>query len=315
MTIRNDLASHPCLLITDFRVGTYYWRVLNFYNDMADPSALSSLLGLDLDATIPTLIIGDFNLHSTSWSPTGWATSSGAHRLEEWMATQSFALLNKPRIPTRMGEGGARNSTIDLAWSNLAALMQGTFFGAEVDYGGSMGSDHALIRVIASTPVHVTRTPEDQTNRFNTDIDAKAWVEWSRILRFELPPLTPIHSPFDLDTRVDLIYRAFNEACKATMKSVGAAPGFNSRWWNKECKAAVKATKEGFWTEEEARAANKHLKQVVWEAKRNWANDYISTANIWEVAAWRHCHGSDGKVPDSVVMTTRAGSILVMDYS
>jgi hypothetical protein len=27
------------------------------------------------------------------------------------------------------------------------------------------------------------------------------------------------------------------------------------------------------------------------------------------------CHGSDGKVPDSAVMTTRAGSILVMDYS
>jgi hypothetical protein len=27
------------------------------------------------------------------------------------------------------------------------------------------------------------------------------------------------------------------------------------------------------------------------------------------------CHGFDGKVPDSAVMTTRAGSILVMDYS
>jgi hypothetical protein len=27
------------------------------------------------------------------------------------------------------------------------------------------------------------------------------------------------------------------------------------------------------------------------------------------------CHGSDGKVPDSAVMTTQAGSILVMDYS
>jgi hypothetical protein len=114
MIVCNDLASHPCILISDFRVGTYYWRVLNFYNDVADPSALSLLLGLDLDATVPTLIIGDFNLHSTSWSPTGWATSSGAHRLEEWMATQTFSLLNKPRIPTRMGEGGARNSTIDL---------------------------------------------------------------------------------------------------------------------------------------------------------------------------------------------------------
>jgi hypothetical protein len=28
-----------------------------------------------------------------------------------------------------------------------------------------------------------------------------------------------------------------------------------------------------------------------------------------------NCHSSDEKVPDSAVMTTRAGSILVMDYS
>jgi hypothetical protein len=40
--------------------------------------------------------------------------------------------------------------------------------------------------------------------------------------------------------------------------------------------------------EEEARLANVHLKKVVREAKRSWANDYITTANIWEVAAWRH---------------------------
>jgi hypothetical protein len=288
MIVRNDLVAHPCLLISDFRIGTYYWHVLNFYNDVADPSVLNTLLGLDLDTTIPTLIIRDFNLHSTSWSPTGWATSRGAHGLEEWMAGQTFELLNKPRIPTRMGEGGARNSTIDLAWCNMATLVQGTFFGAEVDFGGSAGSDHALIRVVATTLVHVTRASADRTNRFNQGINTDAWMEWERILQFELPPLTPLLSPLDIDQRVDTIYHSFNEACKATMKSVGAAPGFNSRWWNDECKAAVKATQEGFWTEEEACLANIHLKKVVREAKRNWANDYITTANIWEVAAWRH---------------------------
>jgi hypothetical protein len=59
-----------------------------------------------------------------------------------------------------MGEGGARNSTIDLTWSNMATLMQGTFFGAQVDFGGSVGSDHALIQVVASTPAHVSRAPD-----------------------------------------------------------------------------------------------------------------------------------------------------------
>jgi hypothetical protein len=170
----------------------------------------------------------------------------------------------------------------------MVATMQGTFFGAEVDFGASMGSDHALIRVIASTPIHLARSPKDCTNRFDTDIGAEAWEEWDRILRFELPPLLPILHPSDIDRRVNDIYHAFNEACKSTMKTVGAAPGFNSRWWNEECKAAAQATKGGFWTEDEARQANKHLKQVVRAAKRNWANKYISTANIWEVAAWRH---------------------------
>jgi hypothetical protein len=93
MIVRNDLASHPCLLIMDIRTGTYYWRVINFYNDVADPSALDALVALDLDATIPTLLVGDFNLHSPSWSPTGWDTSRGAHRLEEWTATQTLELL------------------------------------------------------------------------------------------------------------------------------------------------------------------------------------------------------------------------------
>jgi hypothetical protein len=288
LIVRNDLVTHPCLLITDIRIGTYYWRVINFYNDTDDPSALNTLLSLDLDATVPTLIMGNFNLHSPSWSPGGWQMSRHAARLEEWMATQTFDLITKPRIPTRMGEGGARNSTIDLVWHNMAAQIQGTFLGAEVNFGASVGLDHALIHTIASTPVPIYRAKVDRTERFDTDIGAEEWDEWERLLRFYLPPLTPLHNHSQVDAAVDAIYVAFNEACKATMKTVGTAPGFNSRWWNDECRTAARAMREGFWTEEEQRAANKHLKKVVREAKRQWADEYITTANVWEVAAWRH---------------------------
>jgi hypothetical protein len=187
-----------------------------------------------------------------------------------------------------MGEGGGRNSTLDLAWCNMAALIQGTFIGAEVDFGGSQGSDHALIRTIASTPVPVFRAPADRTDRFDMDIEPEAWEEWDCILRFELPPLTQPLSSEDVDVFVDDIYRAFNTACRATMKTVGTAPGFNSRWWNNECRAAAKAMRDGFWTDAEQRAANSHLKAVVRKAKREWADEYITTANMWEVAAWRH---------------------------
>jgi hypothetical protein len=59
-----------------------------------------------------------------------------------------------------------------------------------------------------------------------------------------------------VDALVDDIYLAFNTACRATMKTVGTAPGFNSRWWNDECRAAAKAMREGFWTDEEQRACH-----------------------------------------------------------
>jgi hypothetical protein len=108
-----------------------------------------------------------------------------------------------------MGEGGGRNSTLDLTWCNMAALVQGTFFGAEVDFGGSQGSDHALIRTIASTPVPVFRAPADRTDRFDTDIEVEAWEEWERILCFELPPLIQPRTPAEVDALVDDIYLAF----------------------------------------------------------------------------------------------------------
>jgi hypothetical protein len=288
LIVCNDLASHPCLLITDLWAGTYYWRVINFYNKVADPMALEALLGLDLDATIPTLLMGDFNLHSASWSPSGWDTSRGAHRLEEWAATQTLDLLTKPHIPMCMGEGGAHNSTLDLVWHNMVAHIQGTFVGAEVDFGGSQGSDHALIRTIATTPVALRRPQADHTDRFDTNIDADAWEEWECILHFELPPLLPLSNPTHIDACIEDVYRAFNKACKATMKKVGAAPGFNSRWWNDECKAAAQAMRRGFWMDEEQQVANRHLRDMVRKAKREWANEYITTANIWEVASWRH---------------------------
>jgi hypothetical protein len=48
----------------------------------------------------------------------------------------------------------------------------------------------------------------------------------------------------------------------------------------------------GFWTDKEQRSANARLRALVKRAKQEWANDYITTANVWEVAAWRHSRRS-----------------------
>src|ERR1700677_1606878 len=305
---RNDLVSHPCILITDIIAGSRYWRVINFYNDTDDPTALTELLGLDLDSTIPTMIVGDFNLHSPTWSPTGWAKSRHADRVEEWLATQTFSLLSAPGVPTHRGENGARNSTIDLIWANYASEVQGTFFGAAVDWEGSVGSDHALLRTIVTSPHKLYHQRGERTNRFDTDIDEEAWEEWSKIITASLPPRVPLNSSEDIDKMVDAVYDAFNAACSATMKMVGAAPGFASKWWNDDCKEAADALR-GAENENDRAALNKALKRVVQHAKRDWANRYITAANVWEVAAWRH-----GRRSSHIPALLTSGGKLTFDH-
>jgi hypothetical protein len=156
------------------------------------------------------------------------------------MATQTFSLLSAPGMPTHCGENGSRDSTLDLVWHNLASEAQSTFQGAHIDWEGSLGSDHALIRTHAIPQVHLIRQREDRTNRFNLDIDPELWEEWHGILDIELPhPHSHITTTADIDLIVDAIYAVFNNACAATMKRKGTAPGFNARWWTDECKAVA----------------------------------------------------------------------------
>ena len=76
------------------------------------------------------------------------------------------------------------------------------------------------------------------------------------------------------------------------MDRKGATPSRHAQWWNDKCGEAARALQEAV-TIAECQSCDKNLKKVVRSAKRNWADQYITTANIWEVAAWRHsCHSS-----------------------
>ena len=286
--VRNDLCVHPSILITDITIGQFYWCTINVYNDVDDPSCLRSLLELDLDSTIPTLLVGDFNLHSQTWSPSGWTPSHNADRVEEWLATQTLELLSAPGIPTHRGEGGACNSTLDLVWTNYAASLQHIFHGAFIDWGGSMGSDHALIRTIASTPNKARTNRADHQIRYDTNISQEDWECWGEIINQLAPsPRISLRSPSEINKVVDALYTAFNSACEQTMDRKGAAPGFRTHWWNDECGEASRAMQAASSMEAQ-RTCNKILKKAVKTAKCNWADQYITTTNIWEVAAWRH---------------------------
>jgi len=59
-----DIANHPCLQMLDIILDKEQWRVVNFYHDIWDQSGLGVLLNTDISATMPILVIGDFNTYS-----------------------------------------------------------------------------------------------------------------------------------------------------------------------------------------------------------------------------------------------------------
>jgi hypothetical protein len=61
---QQDLCVQPCVQVLDLATGPEIWRIVNFYHDKQDATLLETLLALDLDPLIPTLVTGDFNTHS-----------------------------------------------------------------------------------------------------------------------------------------------------------------------------------------------------------------------------------------------------------
>ena len=273
---RLDLCAHPCILITDFSFNDTVWRTINFYNDVDDPTALTTLLSLDLDPMIHTVIVGDFNSHYRSWSPAGWDNyTTSAAKIEGWASCQGLQLLSWPGVPTHRGENGARDSTIDLVWANQIADIEGTFVVREVNWDDSYASDHALIRIRATSSQKARRLPMDRATGFRTTDSPKVWEAWANSLREAIPNDPPmLLSPFDIDEHVDLVYFAIHRASKTHLKKRGAVPGFNSKWWNEECRSLAKMVQEENDPDVKVVLA-RELKKVIARTKREWADSYI----------------------------------------
>lgn len=289
---RRDICSHPCILISDISTRSFTWRIINFYNDVSDASALSTLLSLDIDPTIPTLLARDFNAYNTTWydtfdgpSPTALQRKSGA-KIKAWALAQGLSLLSEPGTPTRKGENRQRDSVLDLVWVNQMAWEDGTFGPPTYSWEESLHSDHSLIRIPCSPGVKIPRVATDKPVGYHTNVPPGTWDLWSKALRFALRPLPTFTSTRDIDNMVDNLYEAIFDACKAALKPKGNAPGRKAAWWTNECYEAVRCIQQV--SEEHHPPLQKALRKLIKVTKHQWAEDYIITADVWEVAAWRH---------------------------
>ncbi len=147
VVVRNDIVAHPCLQLLEVRAHRLHFQVVNFYNNVTDPSALQALLHLQYPDLTPHIVLGDFNLHSRTWSPAGWAPSPNVVDVEERLVDHGFMLCNQPGVPTCRGLTTEHPSTIDLVWMDVMAALTLSLSDPLISWEDSLGSDHVLLRV------------------------------------------------------------------------------------------------------------------------------------------------------------------------
>ena len=285
---RLDICSHPTVQVLDIIFDNESWQVINFYRHDADDTSIRALLALDISATIPTLVIGDFNAHSSTWSLPGATRSTCANQLEEWAATNLLTLASTPGEITRRGASHESDSVLDLAWYNEAAVQATTFSNLLVDWPGSLTSDHAMIHVTGKTREHSNLQEEDEANLgFVIEPDRKE--EWIRVFRTKLPvipfQLTP--SIQEIEEAAASLTRDISETNEEVFKRRRPFHPRASPWWNAACNTAVQALRDAT-SQDTRKVAHARLRGTVRSAKRLWADEYIEKAQLWEVAAWRH---------------------------
>jgi hypothetical protein len=196
-------------------------------------------------------------------------------------------LANNPGEITRRGAEHERDSVIDLAWYNEAAIQASTFAGLRVDWEGSLGSDHAALHVEGHT--REAPTEGDTMDNLGFLADPEKGEEWihafkrrsSRLL-FQLHP-----SSAKVEDAAAIFTNDIQKTCKEVFRKRRPFHPKASPWWNAACDAVVQSLHEA-QTSNLRKTAHGRLKSTVRTAKRHWADEHIQKAQLWEVAAWRH---------------------------
>ena len=104
----NNLTSHPLTtvdsMVIDFAFKEELLCIINVYHRVPPSSPshhnLLHLFSSSIDPLIPTLLLGDFNIHSHIWSFPYSTISPWASELIDWFDDQGLELLNPPCVAT-----------------------------------------------------------------------------------------------------------------------------------------------------------------------------------------------------------------------
>jgi ribonuclease HI len=257
-------------------------------------SSLSDILDTPLDASIPAIYAGDFNLHHKNWALEGGVppSSSGpSEDLAKWIEDNEFTILNEKNVYTRKGHGSQRDSIIDLTICNVAAYEQGITDWAALDEY-RLDSDHrALCWSIAPNPIDDLFSPARPVYRFSIDNDNVE--EWQQEFKKALAsnPLPPEYvNPEDCQRGARSFLEAMSLATQGSMKKVRVDRNAKRpKWWDKDCHALVVSTRHSSGPGSRI-LRNRELRSCVRRARRKYADEVcrraIEAKDVFALSNW-----------------------------
>jgi hypothetical protein len=165
--------------------------IINYYHHVINKRPnLRHLLSLPIPDG-PLLLCGDFNTHSTLWSPPDLPTSSWAPTLETWLDDNNLMSLVPEGSITRWSTTG-RDSTLNHIFVNMTFLGNPSFPAAcSISFERSISSDHAALFL----DIPLTPLPPAQTPQTGWLIEDQMEQDWKRAFaQFPRPLITDIPS-------------------------------------------------------------------------------------------------------------------------
>ena len=279
-SILPDTNSYSCL---GLRLDTndpifiinYYHHVINKWPN------LRHLLSLTIPDG-PLLLCGDFNTHSTLWSPPDLPTSSWAPTLETWLDDNNLMSLVPDGAITRRSTTG-RDSTLNHIFINMTFLGNPSFPAAcSISFERSISSDHAALFIdLPLMPLPPVESP--QTGWL---IEDQMEQEWKRAFTlFPHPLITDIPS---LTRASDDLIKLTHATCDKFFSKKKPKRNKGLAWWNESCSIAATDVSRAHGPEQRRRSSVLHA--TIRHAKRDWIEKLITDPHttIWDMAKWRH---------------------------